>query len=327
MTFLQRLRTRFLSGKNPKFTYYISAYLKNYMPRWLLHPKVERLDSILERHADRDAIVDRVDYYCRAEQFSDVGHDAWLAGSVTIASQPMTSQKVYWLDAMEYARRFPSSLRWHLEPGDVNYVLPVPGICKSRPLCEGNEHSVLLNLDKVRHFCFLNDSKPWRSKKDMVVFRGKIGGKESRWEFMRRWASHARVDAGAIDHVCDEWQRPKMSLYAHLDYRYIMAIEGNDVASNLKWVMSSNSIAVMPRPTCESWFMEGRLIPGYHYIEVRPDFSDLMERLDYYSSHPDEAEAIVKHAHEFVAQFADARREKIVSMLVLRKYFRAVAQL
>ncbi len=66
-----------------------------------------------------------------------------------------------------------------------------------------------------------------------------------------------------------------MSLYDHLHYRYIMALEGNDVATNLKWIMSSNSIAVMPRPTCETWFMEGRLIPNYHYIEIADDFHDL----------------------------------------------------
>ena len=86
--------------------------------------------------------------------------------------------------------------------------------------------------------------------------------------------------------------------------------------------MSSNSIAVMPRPTCETWFMEGKLIPDYHYIEIKPDFSDLVERMDYFSGHPDEAEAIIRHAHEFVSQFLDSKRERLIQLLVLRKYFR-----
>ena len=106
-----------------------------------------------------------------------------------------------------------------------------------------------------------------------------------------------------------------------------MSIEGNDVASNLKWVMSSNSIAVMPRPLFETWFMEGRLIPNYHYIEVKPDFSDLLERMDYYSAHPEEAEAIIKHAHEYVDQFRNSRRERLISLLVLKKYFMGVGQI
>ena len=100
-----------------------------------------------------------------------------------------------------------------------------------------------------------------------------------------------------------------------------MAIEGNDVASNLKWVMSSNSIAVMPKPKFETWFMEGTLVPGYHYIEVKDDFSDVEEKLDYYSSHIDEAEAIIKHANEYVAQFRNKKRERAISLLVLDKYF------
>ena len=100
-----------------------------------------------------------------------------------------------------------------------------------------------------------------------------------------------------------------------------MSLEGNDVASNLKWVMSSNSIAVTPRLTQETWFMEGTLIPNYHYIEVRDDFSDLEDRLQYYIAHPEEAEAIISHAHEYVRQFQDKKQERLISLLVLKKYF------
>ena len=68
-----------------------------------------------------------------------------------------------------------------------------------------------------------------------------------------------------------EWTKPHISMYDHLNYKFILAIEGYDVATNLKWIMSSNSLAVMPRPTYETWFMEGTLIPGYHYVEIRPE--------------------------------------------------------
>ncbi len=85
--------------------------------------------------------------------------------------------------------------------------------------------------------------------------------------------------------------------------------------------MSSNSIAVMTRPTCETWFMEGTLRPNYHYIEVKEDFSDFEEKINHYIQHPDEAEQIVKHAHEFVAQFLDKEREKLIQLMVLDRYF------
>ena len=105
-----------------------------------------------------------------------------------------------------------------------------------------------------------------------------------------------------------------------------MALEGVDVASNLKWVMSSNCIAVMPRPTYETWFMEGTLIPNYHYIEIKPDYSDLMERIEYYNSHIDEAKAIIKHANEYVRQFRNKHREDLISFMVLAKYFEKTGQ-
>ena len=59
----------------------------------------------------------------------------------------------------------------------------------------------------------------------------------------------------------------------------------------------------------------------FHYIEVKDDFSDLEERLTYYIEHPEEAEAIIQHAHEYVDQFRDEAREKLISLLVLKKYF------
>ena len=139
---------------------------------------------------------------------------------------------------------------------------------------------------------------------------------------MRRWFGHPMVDAGMTNMEGNpEWHRDKLTISDHFKYKFIMSLEGNDVASNLKWVMSSNSIAVTPRHTCETWFMEGRLIPNYHYIEVKEDFSDLEERLNYYIAHPDEAEAIIRHAHEWVDQFRDIKREKLISLLVLQKYF------
>jgi hypothetical protein len=140
---------------------------------------------------------------------------------------------------------------------------------------------------------------------------------------MNRWVGHPIVDAASTNRSerHPEWQQQKLTIWDHLDYKFIMSLEGNDVASNLKWVMSSNSIAVTPRLRRETWFMEGTLIPDYHYIEVRDDFSDLEERLRYYIDHPDEAEAIIRHAHEFVSQFKNRQREQLISLLVLKKYF------
>lgn len=235
----------------------------------------------------------------------------------------------YFFDTYEFTRWFSDRLLWNTVPGDVTTVPDVPSIVKSRPICGDNANSVLLNLDKVRHFIFLRDDIPFRKKSDKAIFRLAITRRPHRERFMRMYFGSECCDAGISTPRPEypaEWTKPHISMYDHLNYKFILAIEGYDVATNLKWIMSSNSLAVMPRPTYETWFMEGTLIPDYHYVEIRPDYSDLEERMRYYIEHPVEAEAIIAHAHEYIAQFRDRRREKIISLLVLRNYFRRTGQ-
>ena len=59
---------------------------------------------------------------------------------------------------------------------------------------------------------------------------------------------------------------------------------------------------------------------------VITDFSDLEERLNYYIEHVDESLEIIRHAHEYVSQFKDKRRENLISLLVLDKYFKMTGQ-
>lgn len=314
-----RARYMIRSGKNPKVIYFAKNYLLRLLPgilfRARLHAELGRIDHV----NDRDYILRRVDYYNKLSSLDNPGH--FFAGSVMIDSMPMTRQKVYWFDTMEYARWFAPYLRIILLEGDMTEVPVVPSLLKSRPVGADNANSVLLNMNKVRHFVFINDKTPFAKKKDMAIFRGKVHEKPNRISFVRKFWGNPRFDIGTIDNVNAEWLRPKMSIYDQLKYRYVMALEGNDVASNLKWIMSSNSIAVMPRPRFETWFMEGTLVPGCHYIEVRDDFSDVEEKLDYYSRHTDEAEKIIRHANEYVAQFKNKKRERLISLLVLDKYF------
>ncbi|WP_329347151.1 glycosyl transferase family 90, partial [Vibrio natriegens] len=117
------------------------------------------------------------------------------------------------------------------------------------------------------------------------------------------------------------------SIEEQLNYKFLLAIEGNDVATNLKWAMSSNSLVIMSKPRYETWFMEGRLQAGIHYVEVKADYSDLIEKMEYYIAHPEEAEAIIQNAHEWVEQFKNPQREKLISLLVAKKYFEKSGQI
>ena len=312
------------SGKNSNLKYYLRSYLREYTPKVFSQMQLGHQLEKIESRPDRDYIYQRADYYCKLSADSTFDQNQWDEKAIRLRDQEVTGQKTYYFDSMEYARYFNQELRWILDAGDKPYVAPEPAIVKNRPIVEHNENSVILNLDKNRHFLFVDDRKKWRDKLNKAIFRGDLGPrKENRDRFMLRWVGTPMVDAASTN--CPEnhpeWQKAKMTIGEHLDYKFIMSLEGNDVASNLKWVMSSNSIAVTPRLTQETWFMEGTLKPNYHYIEVKDDFSDLEERLTYYIEHPDEAEAIIRHAHAYVEQFRDRDCEKLISLLVLKKYF------
>lgn len=238
-------------------------------------------------------------------------------------------KSVYFFDTYEFTRWFDDRLLWDYVPGDNTTVPDRPCIGKSRPIAGDNANLVLLNLDKVRHFVFLKDDIPFRAKRDKAIFQLDINYKPHRRRFMERYFGSPICDAGIIaprPEYPSEWTKPRIGLYDYLSYKFILAIEGNDVATNLKWIMSSNSVAVMPRPTYETWFMEGRLIPDYHYIEIKADYSDLEERLHYYIAHPERAETIIANAHRYVRQFRDRKREKLIALLVLDRYFRCTGQ-
>jgi len=323
---------RILHNKRIKLFWFAANFMRYAVPKRFLQRKLAKTLAEVESRPDRDYIFERVDYYCKL-----------LEGCHTPEGElaPLAEHKLgkgvrtaYFFDSYEYTRWFDDTLRWKMIPGDVTHIPDVPAIIKSRPIAGDNANSVVLNLDKFRHFAFLRDDIPFREKMDKAIFRGAINchhhNHHRRKQFMEMYFGSEVCDAGISNRhrtLPPEWTVPHISMYDHLRYRYIITIEGNDVATNLKWVMSTNSIAVMPRPTYETWFMEGRLIPDHHYIEIKPDYSDLPERLAYFSANPDKAEAIIRNAHEYVAQFADKRREKLISLLVLHKYFHCTGQL
>lgn len=305
------------NGKNSKLIYYTRNILLYLLPSFIVRRKLKKTLNQINQRKDKKYIYSRVEYYNRLSEKMLLPHN-----SKTLKEHTLKNQKsVYFFDTYEYTRWFSPNLKWKYIAGDINYVPDEPSIVKARPIGNHNKNSILLNLNKVRHFIFLDDKTPFDKKIDKVIFRGETDGKLNRQIFVNRFHNHSLCDVGDVGYNYHSPHKDAITIYQHLKYKFIMCLEGNDVASNLKWVMSSNSIAVMPQPTCETWFMEGRLVPNYHYIEIKSDYSDFIERIEHYIKHPEEAQSIIEHAHEYVNQFKNKKREKLISLLVLNKYF------
>jgi len=308
--------------KNNRPFYYIRAIFRELFPDYLCRIQ---LKSRLKSTAGFDIgyIQKRVNYYNKLTNYNQP------LQSLSKLSEFKIPKKIraYYFDSYEYTRFFSKNLRAAFLPGDITYVPDFPTILKSRPIGRHNANSVLLNLDKIRHFIYVTDKKPFLSKKDMLVGRGAVT-QPNRKRFLEMYFNHPLCNIGQVnkDNLKDKYLVEKMTIDEQLDYKFILSLEGNDVATNLKWIMSSNSLAVMPRPKYETWFMEGTLIPDFHYVVIKDDYSDLEDRLNYYIQHTDQAIEIVKNANEYVRQFRNKKREDVISLLVLDKYFRETGQ-
>ena len=233
------------------------------------------------------------------------------------------SPKAYYFDTYRYARYFDENNAIDFVFGDVIHTPERASLVKSRPIGDGNENSVLLKLDEPRHYIRIVGDQPFRQKKNLLIGRGAIY-QQHRFDFYDKYFGHQLCDLGSVGKKGigkAEWEKPKMGLKEHLDYKFVLSLQGNDVATNLKWIMSSNSVAVMPKPTIETWFMEGTLVGGVHYIEIAADYSDLEAQLEYYIAHPEACEAIIKNAQQHTAAFWNKKTEELCHLMVLERYF------
>ncbi len=312
-----------------KIHFFIKNFSRYFLPDSLYRRKLTRILNNTSA-IDKTAVEERTAYYNRLPGKQDYDISQWI--SVANFRYPFRKKEkfsTYFFDLHRYTRCFNPHYRFAYQFGDITQETEIPAFVKSRPITDGITNSVLLNLNQVRHFVFVKDRLSFREKKDMLVSRNVVR-QPHRKRFLELYCHHPMCNLGQINKDTDN-ERPELvkeylTIPQQLEYKFVCCIEGNDVATNLKWVMASNSLAVMPRPTYETWFMEGRLIANYHYVEIKKDYSDLIEKMEYYIQHPEEAERIIEHAHEYVRQFMNSKQETAISLLVMQKYFDRTGQ-
>ena len=210
--------------------------------------------------------------------------------------------------------------------------MTVPTLAKSR-LRDARVPGILLKLNPGRHWGFLSETPPlsarlsWAERKDALIWRGTsatgrcAGCTNVRQRFVDELAgrTHEGIDVafGEDSHMMGE-DSHRMSEDDMGQYRYTLSLEGNDVATDLKWKLASGMVVLMPTPTTESWLMEFALQPGVHYVAVETP-ADVPVKLAELRARPEEAERISGAARAWMAPFADVEEEAKLQREVLRK--------
>lgn len=301
-----------------KLAYYGAGIARDLAPGFLLRARLEPILRRLEAQGIPEHIRSRVDYY---NKFSGpIG----LEGARKVRAMPL-DKTYYYYDFRKISKYFGDDILASWLFGDIHWIPDVPTLVKSRPLGD-NTNSIIMKLESFRHFQWPVDPVAFEDKQPRAVWRGDFNNPLRR-TLVERFNGDPRHDIGHNTRKPDPIPaKPFVSMREQFEFRYILSVEGVDVATNLKWVMSSNSLCLMPRPTIETWYMEGTLQAGVHYVELRDDFADLDDKIAYYEAHPAEAKAIVAAANAYTLPFRNEADELIISLLVMQKYLELTGQ-
>lgn len=301
-------------------TYFLKAALREYLP-FSTFISTHYLRNVLPKSLNDvpREVLDRVDYYNKqSKKFKKPPQ--FPIGDMSL-SETSRNGKLYYIDFMRYAHGFGPNFKVNIEYGDVTAIPSCPSIVKSRPIKGTNENSILLPLNRLRHFHFPTDKTIWDQKYPYAVWRGVLNNQKPREAAVQLYGDHAQHNIGQI-HKVEGFAPPKqwLSISDQLKYRYVLSLEGNDVATNLKWIMASNSVVLAPEMQFETWFMEGRLQPYVHYIPIRSDLRDLDAMIDYCEKNPKKIQKIIRNAQSWTKQFQNSKQETLIAYLVLQKY-------
>ena len=222
--------------------------------------------------------------------------------------------------------------RWIFSYGDrtsgMKATLPVITKARRSALSLAPQPIVWL-LNKDRHYNDLEDyhrkivkqgkEVPWSEKLAKVFWRGSTTYNKhtsiSRIDHLAQWINyddnHTDTDIAFSkvvqdgndfqhEYVKSQYIREKQSLLEMSRYKYLLSVEGNDVATGLKWMLYSNSVVFMSRPTVATWAMEDLLVPFVHYIPLANDYSNLLEMIKWAKEHDEACQEISKRATEFI---------------------------
>ena len=307
-----------------KAFYYVGILTKIYLNNFLFGKKSKDLTRFSATLPVSDEHTSRVDYYCKINHNFKIQNPSLSLSTLKINTNPTMPT----LDLLEKVSYYDRNMQFNCYLRDFNGKITSPSFVKCRAIVNDNHNYILLRLNNYRFFSFQKDYTPFNRKESKAIFRGPCH-KDNRKKFVENNFNIPLTDIRDTKNASKgkPYFAKRTPISWQLKHKFIISIEGHDVASNLPWIMASNSLAFMTKPKFEGWFMQGRLVPNYHYVLLKEDYSDLEEKIDYYSSNTDEALEIINNAKRHVAQFFDKKRELMISLLVLEKYFKLSGQI
>ena len=84
-------------------------------------------------------------------------------------------------------------------------------------------------------------------------------------------------------------------------YKYLFDLPGHTYSTKIYSYLHCRRVVFRVKERAMDFFWEKHLIPNVHYIEVKNDLSDLIEKYEYLERHPVLYNEIVKNCEELVS--------------------------
>jgi len=206
-------------------------------------------------------------------------------------------------------------------------------------------------LENVTYKPLLNFNMDFNLKKDMAIWRGSSTGNDMLYRDTNLW-KYSRLelpmiskkypellDAGFtnfVQYMVDRSERFRLlnlSKASKLDpveqskYKYIVVADGNVATYGLFWALFSGSVILKQESDFIMYIEDEKdchheiIKEGVHYVSVKKDFSDLIEKIKWLQENQDIASSIARNSREYALKYfnVDSFREQI--QFVINKNF------
>jgi hypothetical protein len=149
----------------------------------------------------------------------------------------------------------------------------------------------------------------WSDKRSEVYFRGHFTGPDNLGNSRAQaclMVEHAGLpaDVGLLAESTPPELRDQVPIKdpdpvdAMARYQFLLSLWGNHAfnARLYRGLEAGSLVFHQETPTIQL-LEHGLFVPGLHYVEVAPDLSDLVDKVDHYLTHPAEARAIAEAGH------------------------------
>lgn len=185
-------------------------------------------------------------------------------------------------------------------------------------------------------------SLTWKNKNSIAFWRGSASELFTNfyWDFNQRprviYMSRANptlIDAGFIDNsyisaMNSHWQdyvrgqgitKPFVTPQDQLNYRYLLAIDGEAAPASLPWQLFSGSTLLKSDSTVSEWFYSA-LKPDVHYVPFNPNRSELKDKILWLRENDDQAREIAMNAQAFAEEWLTDENAFLYMYKLLQAY-------